>query len=148
MPETQRPDIIAENGIVLEMQGLPSVHVDEVKGIGKKTGTIEVVDGGSNLKIFYDDGILEYSEMTFSRIRDGSANDAKFAKLFDDCINDGKKIAFVMTQQRHGKKVLEVGFKGMLMNDLSLGDFSVDSKDASRMTYKARGEWLAKFGTL
>src|SRR5438045_4091980 len=103
MPETFPTGAIGINGFTVEVPGIPNIHVDEVEGLEKKMGLIEVVDGGSNVKTWFTDHVVEHSEITLSRIRDGSPADALFAKLFDAAQESGGKIGFTILQTWPGK---------------------------------------------
>lgn len=124
------------------MPGLTSPHIDEISGLGYATGTTEQVDGGTNRTFFFTDGIYKAKQLTFSRPRDGSPDDAAFAKYFDEMIKSGRKYNGTIIQRRFNKIVMTVKFKGLLFNDFSLTDMKADSTDKARQQYQAMVDYL------
>lgn len=140
MPPT---DVIPVNGWIFEFDGgdLVSPNFTELSGLNKKTGTIEVVDGGTNRKFYFSDGIIDYGGITIKRTRDGSADDKKFAKFIDDVFANGTKRSGTMVQRRHGVEVLRIIFKGLLMNDYALTDFNTHGSEKSDQTYQCKADY-------
>ncbi|MFH0989836.1 MAG: hypothetical protein V1799_07460 [bacterium] len=138
----QKPnDLIPINGWVFELPGLTSPHFHKLSGIGVKTGTMTIIDGGTNMAFNFSDGIEENGAITMTRTRDNSAADGVFAKFVRDVIKTGVKVNGSFVQYRHGKQVLKILFTGLLMNDFKYNDFDTSGKGdgaKSDQTYVAQ----------
>lgn len=148
MAEAFPTDLIPVNGWMFELPGMTNPHITKVQGFNRKTGVMEIVDGGSNRKFFFSDGTLEHGPLTIMRTRDGSPEDAIFANFFDQVVETGAKIdGGVLLQFRHGVQVLKINFTGLLMNDFSLTDMDVNGGTTqSEMTYVAQCDfWQAEY---
>lgn len=147
MAETFPIDSVPVNGWIMELPGMANPHITKVQGLNRKTGVMEVVDGGSNRKFFFSDGVLEHGPLTIMRTRDGSPEDAAFSNFFDSIIGTGAKIDGTLIQFRHGNQVLKIQFTGLLMNEQSLTDMDVDGGNAkSEMTAVAQCDlWVPDF---
>lgn len=150
MPGNQPPqdDIIPTNGWLMDINGgvLVSPHITKVTGLNKKTGVIEIVDGGTNRKLSFSDGISDYGKIGLHRDRDGSPADAAFAKFIDDCIANGKKVAGTLVQYRFAKLVMQIDFKGLLMHDFKLGDLNTKGTDPHEQSYDAPvDQWVETY---
>lgn len=142
MAEEKPKDVIPANGFIIEMPGLTSPHIDEVSGMGYGTGSTEQVDGGTNRAFFFSDGIYRAKQLTFSRPRDGSPDDAAFAKFFDDMVASGRKFNGTLIQYRFSEIVMKVKFQGLLCNDFTLTDMKTDSTDKAKQQYQAMVDYL------
>lgn len=148
MPESPPIDLIPVNGWIFEIPGVTNPHITKVQGLSRKTGVMEIVDGGSNRKYFFSDGVLEHGPLTIMRTRDGSPADAAYYKIFEDVVAQGVKVdGGSLIQYRHGVQVLEIQFEGLLMNDFALTDFDVNGGNAhSEMTFVAQCDfWVPIF---
>lgn len=143
-PGAQPPqtDVIPQNGWIMEVgTGLVSPHFHKLTGLNRKTGTVEVVDGGTNRKFFFSDGIIEHDKISVTRSRDGSAADRVFAQWIRDVFANGGKKNGQMVQFRHGREILRINFQGMLFNDYTLADFDTHGSDKSDQTYQCACDW-------
>lgn len=147
MAEQFPVDAVPMTGWLLDLPGagLVNAHIQKVSAFNRKTGTNEVVDGGSGRKFKFDDGILDFGQTTIMRYRDGGPDDAKFSALFDKAVGGGTQ-AGTLTQFRHGKKVLEIEFIAMF-NEEELGDFELENGAPHEHTFTAQLQfWKATFG--
>ncbi|MBX4215641.1 hypothetical protein KW797_01690 [Candidatus Parcubacteria bacterium] len=136
-------DVLPVNGWLMELDPSSGIkmrapHFTNLSGLNKKTGTMEVVDGGTNVKLFFSDGILEHAPITMTRARDGSPDDAAFEGGVQKVYETGQKVAGTFTQYRFGKAVLEIRFRGLLLNDYNLSDFDTAGSDKSEQSYTAQ----------
>lgn len=135
-------DVIPVNGWIMELgEGLNSPHIHQVTGLNKKTGTIEVIDGGTNRKFFFSDGILEHAPLNIVRSRDGSEADAVFSSFFDDVVANGRKLDGQLIQFRNGQEIYHINFVGVLMNEYSVADLDTHGTDKADQTYVAQADW-------
>jgi hypothetical protein len=141
-PQTE---VLPTNGWLMDIDAgdhnLRSPHFHKVTGMSRKTGTLEVVDGGTNYKMYFTDGILDHGNVTIVRSRDGSADDQAFAEFIRDCFATGKKRSGSLIQYRFGKQVLEIRFKGLLCHEYALTDFDTAGSDKSDQTYTCAADW-------
>ena len=144
MSEQFPVDAIPANGFIMELPGLTSPHIEKVSGISKETGTIEQIDGGTNRTFYFSDGILKHGELTFSRPRDGSADDAAFAAFFDQMVASGKKFNGTLLQYRFSQIVLKIQFQGLLCFKFALTDMELGTSNKAEQTYQAKVDY-AKF---
>jgi len=150
MAETFPTDAIPVNGWVMELPGMVNPHITKLQGLNRKTGSIEVIDGGSNRKFFFSDGVLEHGPLTIMRTRDGTDEDIKFSAFFDAARKKGTKIDGTLLQFRHCNQVMKIKFTGLLLNEESLTDFDVDGGTTkSEMTIIAQCDfWEPDFAVV
>jgi len=60
------------NGWYIELPGLVSPHFERLSGLSKKTGTVEIVDAGTNIKYKFNGQIIDFGTITLERTMDGS----------------------------------------------------------------------------
>ena len=142
MAETFPVDAIPINGWVMEIPGLTNPHITKVTNINRKTGVISVVDGGTNRKFHFSDGILEHEALGLVRVRDGTADDKAFSQLFQNVVETGQKIDGTLRQFRHGRVVLKLRFMGMLCAEEKFPDMDVESGDKAVTTITAQLDFL------
>lgn len=153
--QPQQLDVIPVNGWLMSLDpinvksgmiSLISPHFHKVSGLSKKTGSMEVVDGGTNAKIHFSDGIREHGDVTISRSRDGTVDDQAFSRFIDTCFESGGKVSGTMTQYRYGRQVMEIRFTGLLFNEYNLADFDTQGSDKSDQSYTAKcDKWECVF---
>jgi hypothetical protein len=146
MAEQFPVDAIPANGWTLDLPGvgMTNAHIQKVTAFNRKTGSNEVVDGGSGRKFYFDDGIIDHGEIQVMRWRDGGADDAKYHTLFDAAVGGGIQ-AGTLTQRRHGRTVMTIEFEGM-WNEEELGDLELGSGDPHEHTYTVKLQfWKATF---
>ena len=56
--------VMMANGWYFDLPGLISPHFQTLEGINRKTGTTEIVDGGTNIKYQFSDQIIEFGQIT------------------------------------------------------------------------------------
>jgi hypothetical protein len=145
---TQPPvDAIPVNGWVLILEPLASErrlnspHFHKLEGLSRKTGKLEVVDGGTNVKYHFSDGIMEAGDINIKRTRDGSPDDATFDSYINAVFTSGRKRNGRMEQYRFGRHVLTVRFTGLLLHEFELANFDTHGSDKSDQTYKCTCDW-------
>jgi hypothetical protein len=140
MAQPEQVRAIAANSFLIEFDsgGMVSPRIHKVTGLSRKTGTVDLVDGGTNRKLSFSDGITEYGDVTFIRARDGSADDAAFTAFFDAVSTTGEKKSGQLIQFHFGVEVLRITFKGLLCHEQSFNDFATESSDKSEITVQAK----------
>lgn len=141
MPPPVQRDIIPVNGWIIEIDGLSAPHFHKLAGLSKKTGTLEVVDGGTNRKYFFSDGVQEHGSLTFTRTRDKSPDDAAFIAFQNEYWATGAKLDGQLIQFRFGTEILRINFQGLGFNEMALTDFDTMGSDKSDIIGNATCDW-------
>lgn len=138
MAKPQRPNTAyVVNGWYFELPGLISPHFETLSGLNKKTGTVEIVDGGTNVKYKFASQIIDFGQITLSRTRDGSIDDRALNLLVDSSIRIGSKFAGVLVKLHFGVEVFRIAFEGLRFAELNHPDYNTLGEDKLLMQYMA-----------
>lgn len=143
MPRPQRPsDLFVTNGWYLELPGLISPHFETLSGLSKKTGKVEIVDAGSNIRYKFSGQITDFGAITLGRTYDGSSDDSVFRALVE-AGRRGTKIAGVLVNLHHGTEVFRIAFQGLLFLAETYPDFDINTEEKLKITYNAEvDQWI------
>lgn len=142
-PKEQPRHPLTANNFTLELvdSGMQFPNFQKVDGLTRTVETTEVTDGGVGLKYKFHGGIINYEDITLSRIADGSANDKKMREMVDTFIKTGKKFDATLTKWHHGKEVLKYYMTGMCFKSEAYPGFDNTSAGNIEMSYSCSCDW-------
>ena len=127
---------------VVEIQGEESPTVSKVTGLSRgETGTIEVIEGGTNAVHLVSDGVVKWPTLTIERYIDGSRDDQLFKGFFEEMfkLNEGgigsncrRDIAIV--KKHFGEEVMRFLVYGAFPTKASFTDLEAGSKNLFKET--------------
>ena len=112
-------------------------HFETINGIGKQTGTIEVVDAGTNRKFKFGDQLVDFTEMTLTRTYDGSTTDRAMEVLVNTCIETGVKLPVTAVKMHWGNEVFTIAFEGFRFTSNNFPEMNVSGSDKFTVSYGA-----------
>lgn len=131
------------NGWYLELPGLVSPRFETLSGLSMKTGTVEVVDAGTNIKYKFASQILDFSGIGLTRNMDGSADDLAMDAIVALSITAGQKFAGVLIKMHFNNPVFSIAFDGLRFVEDNWPDFNIEGEDKLIKTYQATVDtWL------
>lgn len=136
----QPQDIYVVNGWYLNIPvaGIMSDGLFEtLEGMSKSSGTVEVVDAGTNRKYKFTDQLVDYGEMTLTRPYNGSAADRAMEVLVNTMIENGLKVPVTAVKMHQGKEVMTIVFEGFAFNAANYPNFDVNSGEKFTVSYTA-----------
>lgn len=137
-------DLLVTNGWWLEIQGLVSPHFQTVEGLALNTGTVDIVDAGSQIKYKFSGQVLDSQELTLTRTLDGSADDATLDAIFDRCVRDGYKFNCSIVKTHNGIEVFRYSIVGFRFATKSLPTLDVNAEEKYTLTYTATNDYFFK----
>lgn len=128
---------LTANNMTLEIvgSGMQFPNFQKLDGLTRTVETTEVTDGGVGLKYKFHGGIINYEDVTLSRIADGSANDKKMRDMVDTFIKTGQKFDATATKWHHGKEILKYYMIGMCFKSEAYPGYDNSSAANIEMTY-------------
>lgn len=146
MARPQKPNAaFVTNGWYFELPGLVSPHFEQISGISKKTGNVQIVDAGSNIKYNFSSQILDFGQISLSRTRDGSSDDRVMAGLVEASIATGAKFAGVMVKLHFGKEVYRIAFTGLKFMEENRPEYNTSSEEKELVQYTATVDTWIEF---
>lgn len=138
MPRPQKPQALyVSNGWYLEIPGLISPHFETLEGLSKKTGTVDIVDAGTNIKYKFNSQIIDFGEITLTRTLDGSSDDIVFKQLVDSSIDLGIKYVGVLVKMHFGREVYRIAFEGLAFKEYNFPTFDVNAEEKQTISVPA-----------
>lgn len=138
MPKPIKPtDQYVVNGWYLELPGLVSPHFETLEGVEKSTGSVDIVDAGTNKRLKFSGQIVDFGEMTLTRTKQGTTDDAVLAALVQSMQSQGVKVNCVAVKMHHGREAFRILFEGFRFAKRSLPGFDVNSESKFVETYTA-----------
>lgn len=131
---------VTNNGWYLTLFSNPqlvSPHFNTLSGLSKKTGTIEIVDGGTNIKYKFSSQIIDFGQITLSRPNDASPDDAAWRGIVNAGIRLGVKYTGVLIKEHFSQEVYRIAFSGLGFKEYNYPDFNVSAEDAQMPTVMA-----------
>jgi hypothetical protein len=109
MPKPTPPkDLFVQNGWYLELPGLNAPHFETLEGVQENSNTVEIVDAGTNKKHKFGTQIIDYGEMTLTRTRQGTPEDALLSAMVKECIERGLKVPCVAVKLHKQQEVFRI----------------------------------------
>ena len=144
MPKPQKPkNVYVVNGWYLELPGLISPKFETLSGLSKKTGTVEVVDAGTNVKYKFSSQIIDFGQIGLTRAMDGSVDDNAMDALVNLCINSGQKFTGTLIKLHFGAPVFTIAFEGLRFSEDNWPDLNIEGEEKLIKTYVATVDtWL------
>lgn len=141
MAKPQKPqDVYVVNGWYLNIP-VPGIMSDglfeTLEGMSKSSGTVEVVDSGTNRKYKFTDQLTDYGEMTLTRPYNGSAADRAMEVLVNTMIENGLKLPVTAVKMHQGQEVLTIIFEGFAFSAANYPTFDVGGSDKFTVSYTA-----------
>lgn len=141
MAKPQKPqDVYVVNGWYLNIP-VPGIMSDgmfeTLEGMSKSSGTVEVVDAGTNRKYKFTDQLTDYGEMTLTRPYNGSAADRAMEVLVNTMIENGIKVPVTAVKMHQGQEVLTIIFEGFAFSAANYPTFDVGGSDKFTVSYTA-----------
>lgn len=141
MAKPQKPqDVYVVNGWYLNIP-VPGILSDglfeTLEGMSKSSGTVEVVDAGTNRKYKFTDQLTDYGEMTLTRPYNGSAADRAMEVLVNTMIENGLKVPVTAVKMHQGQEVLTIIFEGFAFSAAAYPTFDVGGSDKFIVSYTA-----------
>ena len=141
MAKPQKPqDVYVVNGWYLNIPvaGIMADGLFEtLEGMSKSSGTVEVVDAGTNRKYKFTDQLTDYGEMTLTRPYNGSAADRAMETLVNTMIENGLKLPVTAVKMHQGQEVLTIIFEGFAFSAANYPTFDVGGSDKFTVSYTA-----------
>lgn len=141
MAKPQKPqDVYVVNGWYLNIPVagiLADGLFETLEGLQKSSGTVEMVDAGTNRKYKFTDQLVDYGEMTLTRSYQGNAADRAMEVLVNTCIEQGLKLPVTAVKMHHGKEVMTIIFEGFGFNSANYPTFDVAGSDKFTVSYAA-----------
>ena len=137
---TKPRDLYVVNGWYLNIPiaGIMSKGLFEsINGIGKQTGTVDIVDAGSNRKFKFGDQIVDFTEMTLTRTYDGSTADRALEVLVNTCMEAGVKLPVTAIKMHWGKEVFTIAFEGFRFTSSTLPEMNIGGTEKFTVSYGA-----------
>lgn len=137
---TKPTDVYVVNGWYMNIPVagiMNNAHFETINGIGKQTGTVEVVDAGTNRKFKFGDQLVDFTEMTLTRPYDGSATDRALETLVDTCIEGGVKMAVSAIKLHWGQEVFTIAFEGFRFTSTNFPEMNTGGTDKFMVSYGA-----------
>jgi len=117
-------------------------HFQTLSGLSKKTGTIDIVDGGTNIKYKFNSQIIDFGQINLSRPNDASPDDAAWRAIVNAGIRLGFLYSGVLIKEHFGQEIYRIAFKGLGFKEYNYPDFNVAAEDAQSPTCMATvNEW-------
>ncbi len=141
MARPQKPqDVYVVNGWYLNIP-VPGIMSDglfeTLEGMQKSSGTVEVVDAGTNRKYKFTDQLVDYGEMTLTRPYNGSTADRAMEVLVNTMIDNGLKLPVTAVKMHQGKEVMTIAFEGFAFSAANYPTFDVGGSDKFTVSYTA-----------
>ena len=138
MPQPQKPKALyVTNGWYLELPGLVSPHFETLSGLSKRTGTVEIVDAGTNIRYKFGGQIIDFGAITLTRTLNGSSDDRAMSELVNFSILSGQKFSGALIKKHFGNIVFTIGFEGLRFTEETYPDFNIDAEEKLLMSYSA-----------
>lgn len=144
MPFPQRPKgLHVVNGWYLELPGLVSPQFETLEGLSIKTGIVEIVDGGSNVKYKFNDQIVDFGQITLTRTSDGSSDDLVMHNLVLASIRQGITYPGALVKLNNGIEMYRIIFDGLGFKENNYPNLDINSGEKHRISYMATiQEWV------
>ena len=141
MAKPHKPqDVYVVNGWYLNIP-VPGIMSDglfeTLEGMQKASGTVEVVDAGTNKKYKFTDQLVDYGEMTLTRPYNGSAADRAMETLVNTMIENGIKLPVTAIKMHQGREVFTIVFEGFAFNAANYPTMDVAGTDKFVVSYTA-----------
>lgn len=141
MARPQRPqDLYVVNGWYLNIP-VPGIGSDglfeTLEGMQKQSGSVEIVDAGTNKKYKFADQITDFGDMTLTRTYQGNATDRALEVLVNSCIENGLKLPVTAVKMHQGREVLTVVFDGFRFVSSNFPTFDVNGQEKFTISYSA-----------
>ena len=141
MAKPQRPqDLYVVNGWYLEIP-VPGIGSDglfeTLEGMQKQSGSVEVVDAGTNRKYKFGNQLTDYGEMSLTRTYQGNVTDRALEVLVTTCIETGLKLPVRAVKMHQGKEVMTIVFEGFRFQAVTYPSFDVNSGEKFLVSYSA-----------
>jgi hypothetical protein len=137
-------DLYVTNGWYIEIPsfasfpGLQSPHFQTLEGLGIDSGTVDIVDAGTNIKYKFPTQILDFTEITLTRTLDGGPDDAALDILAQLCLRQGVKVPVVSIVKMHNQQeVFRVQAQGFRLLSEKFPTMDINGEDKFLMTYRA-----------
>lgn len=138
MPRPTPPkDLYVANGWYLELPGLTSPHFETLEGVGRESDDVEIVDAGTNKKHKFGTQIIDFTEMTLTRTRQGTEDDALLLAMVRECIERGLKVPCVAVKLHKQVEVFRIVFDGFRFKKHNMPTFDVNSTEKFLETFGA-----------
>lgn len=137
----QKPqDLYVVNGwyLTIPVAGIMSDGIFEtLEGMQVQSGSVEIVDAGTNKKYRFSDQITDYGEMTLTRTYQGNAADRALEVLVRTMIDNGLKLPVTAVKMHNGQEVFTVVFEGFRFNSTTFPTWDVNGTDKFTVSYGA-----------
>ena len=137
----QKPqDLYVVNGWYLEIPvpGIGSNGLFEtLEGMQKQSGSVEIVDAGSNRKFKFSDQLTDFGEMTLTRTYQGNVTDRAIEQVVNTCIENGLKLPVRAVKMHQGREVMTIVFEGFRFQGVTYPTFDVNSGEKFTVSYTA-----------
>lgn len=138
MPYPQKPQgLYVVNGWYLELPGLVSPHFETLEGLSKKTGTVDIVDAGTNIRYKFNGQIIDFGQITLTRTMDGTIDDISMRTLVEASIRQGVKYAGALVKMHFGNEVYRILFDGLGFKEENYPTFDINAEEKQQISYVA-----------
>lgn len=142
---TRPTDALVTNGFYLE--GIPaavSPHFETVSGLGIESGTVTIVDAGTNMEHKFASQIIRFPDITLTRTMQNNTDDAAIEAWANACIRAGLRTDVTLVKLHHGAEVFRIMMKGFRVSAFTMPDFDTSGEDKAIVTYTCSCEYWYK----
>ena len=141
MAKPQKPqDAYVVNGWYLDIPvpGILSNGIFEtLDGVQKQSGSVQIVDAGTNKKYNFSDQLTDYGEMTLTRTYQGNETDRAMEALVTTMIENGLKLPIRAIKMHNGQEVFTIVFENFRFMSEQHPTFDTAGQDKYTVTYTA-----------
>jgi phage tail-like protein len=130
------------NEFVLQIATTESPTVSKVSGLTLgETGTVEVIEGGTNIVHKVSDGVVKFHPLTIERYVDGGPDDTEFKAFFEAMFKyghggqgSGLRRDGAVVKKHFGAEVFRVNFYGAWVKSSAFSDLEAGSAALLKQT--------------
>lgn len=130
-------DLYVTNGWVFLMPGLISPHFETLEGVAKTSGSVQIVDAGTNRRFTFAGQIMDFGQMTLTRTKQGTPDDKALEDMAEAMINFGLAVNAQAVKMHHGIEVFRILFEGFRISSKKYPNFDVNAEEKFLCTYEA-----------
>lgn len=132
---TRPVDLYTSNHFYMEVPGLISPQIHTVEGIGIESGEVSIVDGFTNIQHKFSSQLKKAKDVTFTRAKDGSADDLAMKALADKCLDEGFRFDCHLVKRHNGKEVFRILLLGCRIKTVDYPTHQTDAEERYDMKY-------------
>lgn len=132
---TRPGDLYTNNHFYLEIPGLISPQFHTVEGIGIESGEVSIVDGYTNILHKFSSQLKKAKDVTLTRSKDGSADDAALKVLSKKCLDEGFRFDAQLVKRHNGNEVFRIILLGCRIKMVDYPTHQTDAEERYDMKF-------------